>query len=584
MIMRRFILLSALILLLPSSYAGQPPTPEKDVSNDIASQKLWLTSDLQSLEIKAAKLGTPLARASAKAEIADAAWTLDQVWAKTLLRQAYELTLPDEEEQARLRSRSIGAPPTIPSANDVARNRVRRRVLTVASRDKAFVAELTQVGAQHLGKLEEHYSYANLAIESIEAGDNEAASNYILKAIEAEPTILNAGIAIFDMAARDRKAADKLIIQYMGQLRSVPLSLSDNSASRTYLFLRDIVFNNSAMYLTLLGKDIDPKYQHISPPGPDVMKAYITYMIESLGRLEQREPGSARRFRGHLMSAWLPLKQYAPELTGAFLELERLSRRPGGDSSLPTPESLKEATTERYEKQIGDSLNGNQSDALAINLATSKGDFDRARKMIDKLADGAQKTELIETVNSNEAISLATKGDTARAIGLAERLKRATSILQVYPVIINKCVTEKDQVCAINMTHQAMQQLRRADSAPPTPPVGMPAPVAATNRELDPVLLSFSKLAKAVASINETLAMELLDETVRAANASKIDTAQGRTGFEVEVFRKLAPKDENRVRQAASTLNDPLRQIVALAAIYQWKSEKLAKESKASVK
>jgi hypothetical protein len=34
------------------------------------------------------------------------------------------------------------------------------------------------------------------------------------------------------------------------------------------------------------------------------------------------------------------------------------------------------------------------------------------------------------------------------------------------------------------------------------------------------------------------------------------------------------------VRQAASSLTDPLRQIVSLAAIYQWKAEKLSKESK----
>jgi hypothetical protein len=527
------------------------------------------------------KLGTPLERALAKAEIADAAWVLDQTWAKKLLREAYEDTLPGEEEQTKLRNRSIGTAPTIPTANDVSRSSIRNRVLAIASRDKAFADQLAQLGAQALGKLEEHYNYANLAMESIKAGDNETASNYILKAIDAEPTLLNAGIVIFDLAAHDRAAADKLIVQYIERLRSTPLSSSNNSAGRTYLFLRDLAFNNSDVYIALLNGSADPKYQQIPLPGPAVMKAYVNYVVESLSKLEQSEQGSARRFRGHLISTWLPLKQYAPELTGAFLALEQLSRRPGEDASLPTQGKMKDEATNKYEKRVRDALDSNQPDDLTINFAISRGDFDKARKLLEKLADGPQKSQLTETVNAREAISLTAQGNTPRAAALAERLSKATSILRVYPAIIDKCVAKKDQVCATALTYQAMRQLKAADNAPPA---GTHVSAIAAGRELDPTLLSFSELAKAVASINETLAMEVLDETVRTANASKMDTGQGQTGFDVEAFRKLASKDENRVRQAASNLNNPLRQIVALAAIYQWKAERLAKESKASAK
>lgn len=579
--MQRFILLLALMLLSTQPYNGQSPKSKLDIENDIALERVWIISDLQSLETKSMKLSTPLARALAKAEIADAAWVLDPAWAKKLLREAYEYTLPGEEEQTKLRNRPIGTAPTIPTANDVSRNSIRSRVLAIAGRDKAFADQLAQLGAQALGKLEEHYNYANLAMESIKAGDNETANNYILKAIDAEPTLLNAGIVIFNLAAHDRAAADKLIIQYMERLRSAPLSTSNNSAGRTYLFLRDLAFNNSGMYLALLNESADPKYQQIPPPGPPVMKAYVNYVIESLSRLEQNEQGSARRFRGYLMSTWLPLKQYAPELTGAFFALEQLSRRPGEDASLPTQENTKEEATDKYEKRVRDALDSSQPDDLTSNFAISRGDFDKARKLLDKLADGPRKSQLTETVNAREAISLTEKGDTLRAAALAERLSKATSILQVYPAIIDKCVAKKDQVCATALTYQAMRQLKGAGNAPPA---GIPVSVIATNREVDPILLSLSELAKAVASINETLAMEVLDETVRAANDSKMDTGQGRTGFDVQAFRKLASKDENRVRQAASSLNNPLRQIVALAAIYQWKTEKLAKESKASAK
>lgn len=282
------------------------------------------------------------------------------------------------------------------------------------------------------------------------------------------------------------------------------------------------------------------------------------------------------------MSTWLPLKQYAPELAGAFSVLEQQSRRPGEDASLP-PTSNEEGNklNADYEKRVREALRSDQPDELTINFAISRGDFDKAHKMIDKLTDSPQKTQLIETINVSEALSLAEKGDTYGSEMLAEKLNNATSILQVYPVLINKCVARKDQTRAIDLTYRAVRQLKRADIAPLTPPAGLPTPVIATSRERDSVLLSLSKLAKAVVTINDVLALEVLDEMVVTANRSEVETGQGRTGYETDVFKKLAAKNETRVRQAAETLQDPLRQIVALAAIYQWKADELAKRTKA---
>ncbi len=65
-----------------------------------------------------------------------------------------------------------------------------------------------------------------------------------------------------------------------------------------------------------------------------------------------------------------------------------------------------------------------------------------------------------------------------------------------------------------------------------------------------------------------------------AANHSELDTGQGRTGFETSLFKKLAEKDEARVNLAAMQMKDPLRQIVALVAIDQWKSDKLTADAK----
>jgi len=103
-----------------------------------------------------------------------------------------------------------------------------------------------------------------------------------------------------------------------------------------------------------------------------------------------------------------------------------------------------------------------------------------------------------------------------------------------------------------------------------------------TRSEFDPVLSSLGSLASAVISVKDELALDVLDELVIAANHSEVDTGQGRTGFESSLFKKLAEKNEARVNLAATQMKDPLRQIVALAAIDQLKADKLAKAGASS--
>jgi tetratricopeptide (TPR) repeat protein len=553
-------LVSAILLLAASLSHGQsvqeqqPAISERPAAELLRSEQNLLLSELQTLDSRAGKLDKPLARASAKAEIADAAWNLDRDWSKKLLREACELTFPDEEE-LKLRSRPIGSAPTFSGSNQIARNAIRDRVLQIASRDKALTDELTQLCEKTLGKLEALYVYSNLAAKSIEAGDNEAASDYLLKAIDADPTMLNVGSMIFQMAARDRSAADNLIVQYIQRLRSFPVSQSNGSALRTYVFLRDLITNNSGSYLALVGQRVNSKDPQIQSPGPTVMRAYVGYVIESLGALEQREPRSAIRFRGTLLSVWFPLNQYAPELLGPFLQVEKLTRRAGEDASLPTAGD-KASREETYEQRVKNAMESDQPDDVTINIAIGRGDFDKARKMIDKLPDDTHKNQLIENVNAPEAIALAEKGDIDQAVRLAERLTRATSILQVYPVLLKKCLSAENKWRATPLVYQAIKQLKKADTAPLAPPPGMPASMVA---------------AKALA---------VLDETVIATNKGSMDSAEGRIGFDLDVFKQLAARNEDRVNQAAKSLTDPFREIVALAAIDQWKASELEKKSR----
>lgn len=570
--MRRTSLLLALILLLPfASNSQSVVTKSNEDDAVIVVKKSMLIADLQSLEVESAKLDKPLAHALAKVEIADAAWTLDQTWAKKLLRQAYELTFPEESEQAKLREIPAGAAPIPPTDNDRARSGIRYRILAVAGRDKTFASELSQSSVKQLGKFEEHMTYTSLASKAIETGDKEAAGNYILQAVEADPTQANAGFSILNLAGKDRAAADQLILQYIERLRAYPLSMVNQSAIRVHFILRQLVLSS---------RNANPAREQLSPASPAVFKAYVSYVVTSLSGLEQREPGSVLRLRDFLLAAWTPLKQYAPELTGAFMELENLSRRPGENASLPH-KSNEETRKDDYEDRVKDALKSSHPDNLIINSAISRGDFDKAREMIDLLPDGNQKTQLTEMVNMREALSLTAKGNTVEAGILAERLTKAASMMQVYPAIIIKCAAKKNEPCVSNAFYQAVKQLKRADTTPYTPPAGIPASAVAGSKEFDPVLSSLGKLAKAVAPVSEALSMEALDETVQAANRSEIDTGQGRTGFETDIFKMLAPKNELRVLQMAGNLKDPLRQIVALAMIDQWKASELAEKAKA---
>lgn len=545
--MQRFMLL--LILVTPA-YHNQLTTP-KTSKDDLFLKKTLLLSDLRSLDVDSTKLDKPAARALAKAEVANAAWTLDREWAKNLLREAYELTLPEEEERIKVRNKSVGAALTLPTAREIAQNSVRNRVFEIASRDKALADELNELNAQLLGKQQEHHQYESLASKSIASGDNETAGKHILKAVEADPTLLNAGYSISDIALRDRRAADKLILQYIERLRAFPLSFTNESAMRIPIALRNLVFPDTI-------RSWNPKHREIAPPGPEVMRAYVNYVIESVGRLEQSEPGGATRLQGFLLSAWLPIQQYAPDFIGPFLTLEKLSRRSGENVSLPQM-SQAESAKVNYEERVKKSLESRQPDEMTINFAISRADFDNARKMIDLLSSGKQKTRLTETVNTREAVSLADKGDIQGAVKLAAQLSNAASIMQVYSVVINHCIASKDSSCVSVQAYQAVKQLHDAE-------------------ETSYTQLSFSKLAKIIAPVDDELALKLLDEMVTAANRSSIDEPfQDRMSFDADIFRVLAGKDEYRVQQAATALNNPLSRIIARSTIYYWKATELEK-------
>jgi hypothetical protein len=491
---------------------------------------------------------------------------LDSEWARKLLREAYTLTFPDEDEQAKLREKPAGSEAKPRTPEQRARDAVQSRILAIARRDKKLVQELAQLGADRLGSYEAHLRDTTLALQALRAGEKDTAATYLTQAITADPTQITAALAILEIAEKDPKLGDTLILRYIGLLRNFPLSYANGSASRAMLALNVLIFH-------VLKPD-----SKAPPPGPVVMRAYVSFVLELQRNLEQTEPGAISRGRGWLLMMWPILQQYAPDLTADFLVLEQRGRGSNDNSSLPTLESLRNKEDVDYENRIKDALESDQSNDLLISRAISRNDFAKARKLIDKLSDSPLKTQLMELSNAKEALYLLKKEDLVEARQLAEKLKRAVSILEVYPPLIGKCVSNKDEICASSLMLQAIKQLKNSDITPPIPPAGIPSSIFATSREFDPILESMAKLTLAVLPLDDDgLALQGMNETVFAANVSEIDTGQGRIGFDVSIFRKLAPRNEARVEQAAESFKDPLREIVALAAIYQWKADELRK-------
>ena len=105
----------------------------------------------------------------------------------------------------------------------------------------------------------------------------------------------------------------------------------------------------------------------------------------------------------------------------------------------------------------------------------------------------------------------------------------------------------------------------------------MPAEFAPAVTENDGMLSALGKLAGAVLPVDALLGAEIVDDVVTRANNSQIDTTQGRTGIDSELFKNFASKDEVRAHSAAQSFKDRLRRIVALAAIYQWRAKEFEK-------
>jgi hypothetical protein len=527
----------------------------------LSEKQSQLLIDLQNLTAQAANLTSGLARARAYAEIADPLWVFDAPQAKELLKEAYVLTFPDPVPNASPASSGSRKNFSFPTPLELARRDLRNRVLQVASRDRAFAGSLIKLQKDNMDKSGAHIENATLAREAFGDNEIEAGSKHLIEALHADPTEAMAGMIIKALAKKDRAAADKLIIEYLGILRSVPI-LSPDDLARVYLVLLQLIYPN-----------LTPA-QKVPPPSPEVMREYLLYVLYSLSALEQVSPGSVRRFRTVLLYAWSPINQYARDLIPSFMRLEALSRSSQDTGPIPNIQDIVDASKKSQDKKLELNLESENPDPMVIQAAVRNGEFNKARKAIDRMEESDTKNQLLDLVNAREAMTLTSKGSIDSAEVLVLKLRGAVRIIEAYGALIAKSDKPAQKIA---LGYRALEQLRKASNQPEISPM-MPAGLAPSGKEIDPKLGSLAKLFLIIVSLDDDLAESVLQETILAINRTDVDSSQGRLGFDPTLFKEATARNQTRAEQAASSISDPMRRIVALAANDKWKIDNLNKK------
>jgi hypothetical protein len=110
----------------------------------------------------------------------------------------------------------------------------------------------------------------------------------------------------------------------------------------------------------------------------------------------------------------------------------------------------------------------------------------------------------MDLINAQEALSLLAKGNVTGAESLAERLRTAPRIFEVYSALANRC--GGDQACQISLLYKALNQIKAAENLAPLAPEDAPPGAVLTKREVDEKLSSLSKLGRLAVVVDDWLA------------------------------------------------------------------------------
>jgi hypothetical protein len=535
-----------------------------------------MLADLRALEAESKELRSPLDAASAKAEIAAAAWTLEREWAKRLLREALPLTFPEEVDRPKIREHALGARLQAGPLEDRARGPVRARILKLAAADPAFARELADSTARELGVVQEVEQYTQMASAAAREGRVDDAAELIRHAIQVEPTLINIGSAINGVAAQDRDAADRLTLEYINALRALPLSVFTDPAGDASLRVPISFMSMLNPGGLFLGTANAP------PPRREVIRAYISFVMETMTRADQAH-ADVKPMWAMLGMLWPYVAEYAPELAAQFNTLERVSRRPGArPPALQTLSEIEKGDNKRYEERLKAAKETKDPVALemAATSAMHRNDFDEARRLVGMLKDEHLRAQLSEMADEKESVYLTNKGELVDALKLARQLTRPDSVMRAYPPLIGRLAKNGDASSAQFLAYEGVRVLKASAEKEAANDTYVPSILASFASSIriykqSPALSAMSELALAIAPSDGDAALDVLDALAETANKARITSEFGSASFNADAFAKLAVKDGERVRSAASRFEDRLQRIVALASAVRGEAEAL---------
>ncbi|MGH9763164.1 MAG: hypothetical protein ACREAC_20245, partial [Blastocatellia bacterium] len=491
--------LCTLAIVSPFAFS-QTPTRAHDLressqskmrAKEIEGQKMRLLGDLKGIDADADNLDRGLARASVETSIADAAWDLDKYWSEGLLERALDMTLPEAPKPDKpANDEPVGAQPKEPAAADFSLWSVRSRILSIASRDKQFFERLSTKAKTASSRRDSVLEFSSLASNAIASGDIEAASRYVLDAIQAEPTQSAAAYEILYIAAHDRQEADNLLLAYISRLQTLQLPAA--AIQRTLNVLSVPTFPNPGMCQRLIGAAVPPA-------GPEAARAYINYVLTAVAAVQITDPPALPSLRYSLVSIWFPLQQYAPDMIGEFMQLESATRG-GGKSTIQLPSlPVDSADQQSYKAEQENAAKSKDPEVVAnaIETALVHSDFQTARKLLGTLPDSETKVRESERTNMWEAVDLVRKGEVLESEELAEKLTQPDSILAVCPLIVAACSKAKNTACAETTLNYASKMIAKTSTAARLPK-------------------ALVKLAASIAPVDHERAFELLEDAVLA--------------------------------------------------------------------
>lgn len=499
------ILVLTVFLIVPTALYGQGSTDQEQLRYQRALQ------EIEGVIVDTAKLDDPLNMVSVKSRAASLMWRYDRKRAQVMFLDLWKYI--DQQ-----RSESFD--------QDEARTVLLRNLYPINSSLAAkLLTELSErqheeasLGAQATGKDPSLRRLANISTGLVDQ-DPAMAARLLEQSLSmgVTPTALS---VLSRMREKNSTLANYVVSQTLDHLRSRPtiVALTGLHLLTAYIFPSEPYSADSS---EAGGSDERLRFQYFST-AYEILKASLEE-TDSVLIKEKHYSELDLRFRAiYQGQIALVLAALAPRYGPQFVEeLNLIARRLSGS----TPANIADISKFIVARLKGDQTNSEDPDT-AISVAIANGDFDVARRLIDKVDDEDKRKAFSQMLAKVEFKALVAEANLSEALNVARRIENVNLRVMLYLQLARAAYRKDD----INLSRLVLSEARSALAN--TEKDGMRARL----------LLSF---ASEVSSISESDAIDILHNAVVAINSLPKPTSSAESG------------DQSPTELALAELNDP---------------------------